>query len=55
MGLWQGLFSASVALGALAAGVAYRLSPSVTRLVPMVLFTMQFPLYAIAIPKTKRK
>ncbi len=53
-GLQTGLNSAGVALGSIAAGIAYKASNTWSWLAVIAMFAMQAPLYALAIPKVKR-
>lgn len=52
-GLNLALSNAGMALGSIASGIAYKFSPNLTWIVIMVLFAVQLPLYAVAIPKSK--
>lgn len=50
-GFQMGLNSAGVALGSVCAGIGYRLSPNWSWVAVIVVFALQPPLYAIALPK----
>ncbi|MGE5578879.1 MAG: MFS transporter [Bacillota bacterium] len=52
-GLQLGLNNSGMALGSIAAGVAYKFSPNLCWIAVIVLFALQLPLYALAIPRSK--
>jgi DHA1 family multidrug resistance protein-like MFS transporter len=52
-GLQLSLNNTGAALGSVAAGIAYKLSPNLTWGAIIALFALQLPLYAMAIPRSK--